>query len=332
MVEAIIGSDFDAEVIGAKSAATGTALNSATVTYQLYTAAGVAVAGASASGTATYVAASSGDYRAVIDATVTATLTDGAAYYVIFIGAQSGADFKARLDIVARAPGQSLLDVATWMEDTGNTSLSIADQRVVGRMITRLTEVLTRKCYPHLLAPKTLTLFALDAPPTNVLILPARPCRSISALYLKYGANGDSSGLTSADLLENYTGYVLDVDDALTGWSRSGKVYRRGASVWGHQVRRNVGRLAGVVEPYRKCVFVSAAVGPAAVNPAATAAMTVALTLMFERRQKGGAVNSESWNGYSASYPGQVTAEAAVNSPEVIGILKDAGLLGMHVM
>lgn len=60
--------------------ATGVATpaNSATITYALKTAAGVAVSGGT--GTLDYISGSSGDYIGVIESTVTSTLTAGAQY------------------------------------------------------------------------------------------------------------------------------------------------------------------------------------------------------------------------------------------------------------
>lgn len=58
----------------------GSYLNSATVTYAIYTAAGEAVSGGT--GSYSYTAASNGDYTATVESTVTADLTDGAMYTV----------------------------------------------------------------------------------------------------------------------------------------------------------------------------------------------------------------------------------------------------------
>lgn len=58
---------------------TGAYLNAATVTYTIYTAAGVAVT--NGTGTLSYVAASNGNYAGTIESTVTSTLTQGNDYY-----------------------------------------------------------------------------------------------------------------------------------------------------------------------------------------------------------------------------------------------------------
>ncbi len=324
-----LNSDKTLELSGARDAATGSFLNAATVTYGLYTSAGVLVP--SGTGTLTYVAASDGNYRGVIESTVTSTLTTGQAYYALITLVQSAYDFQTRIDFQAVAPGQAVIDPQSWYEATGITVTGV-DVTTISRLTGAVSEALTRRCYPKLLVPKTLTLFALDAPAKNVLLLPALPVRSITALYVRYGANGDSSTLEAADLLTAHTDYVLDVDDALTGWSRSGRVFRRGARVWGYESRRDIGRLAGNIDPARKAVFVSAACGPATVSPVAQEVAARIVTQLFNRRKEGAPYSSESWNGRSQSISGPFSAEAAVNSPDVLGLLRDAGLLpGIHV-
>ena len=71
----------------------GSYLNSATVTYAIYTAAGEAVSGGT--GSYSYTAASNGDYTATVESTVTADLTDGAMYVVeVTIVSGSYNDFR----------------------------------------------------------------------------------------------------------------------------------------------------------------------------------------------------------------------------------------------
>ena len=329
--EAVIGSDFSVALYGVRDALTGSYLNSATITFQVYnTATGAAVSGGS--GSLSYVSASNGDYTGVVDAVTTATLTDGAAYYVAYTGAQSGYDFNPRLDFTARAPGESLLDVATWAEEVGLT-LSDADARTVTRMIARVTEILVRKCAPKALFPRTLTLFPLDAPLDRELFVPKPPLRAVTALYYHSGAGGDSSVVdTTADLLTEGVDYMVVRDDPDNPtWSRSGKLLRLNSNCWGYSTVRPVTKLGYKLVPEPGAIFISASCGPATVSPAAQAAASAALTLMFNRRKTGMPLQSESWGGYSYSGAGQFTAESACNSPEVLGILRDAGLLPVHV-
>lgn len=225
----------------------------------------------------------------------------------------------------------AVIDSSAWLSRTG-ISVSGADATSVTNFCSDVSAILTRKCYPVALEPKTLTLWAMDAPPSNELFLPLRPCRSITALYLALGANGDSTQATSDTLLTVNDDYWMPLDDALNNWSRSGRVLRRGSSVWGAEYRRPLNRLGYATDPNRGAIFISGSFGPASgVIDGAQAAAAVAVTLMFQRRKTGAPVQSESWGGYSYSAAGQFTAEAACNSPEVLGILRDAGLLPIHV-
>lgn len=224
----------------------------------------------------------------------------------------------------------AVIDTAGWTARTGITPTG-ADATAIAQFCTDVSEALTRKCYPILLEPKTLTLFAFDAPVSRSLLLP-RPIRAISALYYHSGANGDSSVLDlTADLLDANTDYLSRVDDVLTGWNRSGEVLRLNRSVWGWVPVAPPGALGYRLEVEPGSVFVSGTFGPTTTFPAAANAAATAVTLMFNRRTFGSAFASESWNGRSQSLAAPVTAEAAVNSPEVTGILQAAGLLPIHV-
>lgn len=325
MTSLVIGSDFTVEYLGAKDAATGTALTSGTCTFALYTAAGVAVSG----GTGSCAHVSGGDYRGVLESTAV-SLTSGAAYYLLLTFSQSGYDDVRRVDVVARAPGGVIIDAQYWM-DSAEQTVTGAALNAVNRHIAAVTSALQRKCYPHILTPQTLTLFAFDAPVNRSLFLP-KPVRSISALYYRANAGGDSSVLDlTADLLTPAVDYRSAPTDVLTGWNRTGEIVRLNRSIWGYQGVRPVGQLASRLEPEPGAVFVSASVGPASVDPAVQEAACRAVSLLYQRRKTGAPVQSESWGGFSYSNAGQFTAEAAVNSPEVLGMLKDAGVLPAHV-
>jgi hypothetical protein len=330
-----IGSDYSTVLKGVKNTVSGAALTGATVTFQLYTSAGVAVSGGD--GTASYVSASAGtasdaEFAGVIESTVTTSLTAGLQYYVLYTVSSSGVDFTFREDVTAQSPGAVIIDAGLWSGLTG-TSLTAgsADETSVEMLCAAVAEALTRLCYPILLAPKALTLYACDAPIENEFFTPVRPCRSISAIYLRPGADGDSSLATSDYLLTNYTDYVLDVDDALNGWSRTGRVYRRGSSCWGFELRRPLGRLAYATDPNRKAIFLSGSFGPASVSPVVRQAAATCVTLMYNSRTLGGQVQSNSWNGGSISMASAVTAEAAIHSPDVTALLRSAGVLPVHV-
>lgn len=78
----------------------GSALNSATITYALLDSAGVAVEvdDTPVTGSYTYTPASSGDYTAAIESTVTEVLTPGSLYLLDVTGSQGGYNFRRRLE------------------------------------------------------------------------------------------------------------------------------------------------------------------------------------------------------------------------------------------
>lgn len=80
-----------------------TYLNAATITYALKTAAGVTVVGGT--GTLSYVAASDGNYTAVIDKAVTVLLTENRKYVLWVPIAEGGRDGYRRLELYAKYRG-----------------------------------------------------------------------------------------------------------------------------------------------------------------------------------------------------------------------------------
>jgi len=98
-----VGEDMAIKMTGLKNVITGSYVNDATMTYTLKTAAGVAVTGASAI-SMPYVAASSGDYRGTMDATVSATLSADTLHYLEIT--VSGSVFR-RIPCVAQHRGES---------------------------------------------------------------------------------------------------------------------------------------------------------------------------------------------------------------------------------
>jgi hypothetical protein len=61
------------------------------------------------------------------------------------------------------------------------------------------------------------------------------------------------------------------------------------------------------------------------------AAAARAVGLLFNSREQGGLAQSQSWNGGSFSLASSVTADAAINAPDVLGLLRAAGVVPVHV-
>lgn len=95
-----MGNDHDVSLTGAKRRSSGTYLNAATVTYALC-ATGTTTPVTNGTGTLTYVTGSNGNYLGVIEATVTAALTEGSEYDLIYTFAESGQDASWTLTFTA---------------------------------------------------------------------------------------------------------------------------------------------------------------------------------------------------------------------------------------
>ena len=208
----------------------------------------------------------------------------------------------------------------TWMDWRG-AAVTGDDLTSAASICAAVDRAIREAVFPFVPDPVTVTSHVMDAPVGNALLLPLTPARSITSIYLRWGADGDPSLFTSDYLLTAYTDYVLHLDRPDLGYSKSGIVRRRGSSSWGYEMRRPVGRLAAATDPNRGAVCVTYAAGAASVPDDIFAAAALCVGLLFERRKTGMPLNSESLNGYSYSASGPFTAEAAISSPDVMRIL-----------
>ncbi|AMV25514.1 hypothetical protein VT84_14035 [Gemmata sp. SH-PL17] len=213
----------------------------------------------------------------------------------------------------------ALIDANTWSAFTGQ-SPSGDDLTALSAWCAGVSAAIAKKILPFVAEPLTVTDFICDAPLSLDLVLPRRPIRSVTSLYLNCGAGGDPSRFTSADLLTPGTDYVLWVDDPENQWAGSG-IIRRVNTVWGAEWRRYPHTLASVLGGSRGAVKVTCEVGTLSVPEDIQSAAVAAVTLLMNRRKTGAPTNSESWNGYSVGYSAPFTATAAVNSPDVLGML-----------
>ena len=206
--------------------------------------------------------------------------------------------------------------VAAWSGDT----YSGADSTSLTTIASAVDAAIKRLVWPFQPEATTVTDQILDAPIGNELILPLVPVRSITSVYLHWGAGGDSTEFTSDDLLTQYDDYYLPITDAMNAWSRSGVLLRRGASSWGYELRRTLGRLSTEVDPNRGAVKISYAAGPSSgVADDIEAAAILATLQLYQRRKSALLYVSESWNGRSQSLAPSVFD--ALHSPEVAGLL-----------
>lgn len=209
---------------------------------------------------------------------------------------------------------------AGYVAFTGGTYDATA-QTALTAILGGVEAAVKRLCSPFLFEPATLTDVILDAPwSSDTLLLPALPVRSVTTLYCRADARGVAANFTAADLLTAGTDYQLVIDDFVNGWARAGRVRRLNRNVWGVEYRRPLGRLGYEPQPGAGAIKVTFEAGCAAVPAEVTQAVYLATGLVYARR--GGApVTSESWNNASRSFAGPFTADAAVNSPDVMALL-----------
>lgn len=192
-----------------------------------------------------------------------------------------------------------------------------------------IDDAIKRLLAPYYPEPKTLADIILDAPPSRELILPVRPARSITSVYYNPVAHGLASNFTADHLIDNTDGdeYQLTLD-AITGRNERG-ILRRVNRNWGYARHSPNERLGYEIEPERGAIKISYLAGPTAVPPAIASAAFFAALLMYQRRERGAPMQSESENGYSYSLASAFTADAAIRTPEVMGLLKP--FLTVHI-
>lgn len=211
-----------------------------------------------------------------------------------------------------------------WQTFSGAT-LTTDQLASIGSIVIEVDAAIKRLCRPWLFEPQTFTNVILDAPLEDELLLPVIPVRSITSLYVSPAANGDPTLFTANDLLAPYTGYLLDLDDPVNGYSKSGVVYCRNAGgwlggsggSWGGEVRGSAGRLTGELTPGRRAIKVSFLAGCLTVPDDVRLAANMATSLIYFRRLRGVTAQSESWNGASYSLASPMLAMAALESPDV---------------
>lgn len=208
----------------------------------------------------------------------------------------------------------------TWMDWRG-TAVTGDDLTSAAAICAAVDRAIREAVFPFVPDPVTVTSHVMDAPVGNALLLPLTPARSITSIYLRWGADGDPALFTSDYLLTAYTDYVLHLDRPDLGYSKSGIVRRRGSSSWGYEMRRPVGRLAAATDPNRGAVCVTYAAGPASVPDDIFGAACQAVSLLWGQRSDGAPAASESWNGYSRSLSGPYTAAGVLETPTIASVL-----------
>ncbi len=213
----------------------------------------------------------------------------------------------------------------TGQEFTGD------DATAISRICAAVSDALAKHLRPYSPVPVTLSGHVMDAPNGNVLIVPVLPVRTLTSIYLRWFANGDSTAFTSDDLLTVNTDYWMPTD-AFDGYSRDGKVFRRNGGLWACEWRYpNTRALAPVIDPNRGAIKITATCGETSVPEAIRGAAALMVSLVYNRRKDGAPYASESWNGRSQSLAGPFTATSALDSPDVQAMLRPYRSALVHV-
>jgi hypothetical protein len=219
----------------------------------------------------------------------------------------------------------AILTLAEYKTFLGVTDTDTARDASWTAIIAEVCDAINQACRPWLFEPTTVTAI-VDAPLDDQLVLPVIPVRSITSLYLNWTASGDPAAFTSDNLLTQYTQYWLEIDDPVNSYSESGIVYKRAGSWngqnWGGERRWPVQALGSTLEVGRGAIKVVLAAGTLTVPANVQLAACLMTSLIFNRREKGAPLNSESWNAYSYSTNSAITAMGAINSPDVVGLLR----------
>lgn len=213
----------------------------------------------------------------------------------------------------------AIIDPIRWQDIRGVT-VTGDDLASATAICAMVDAAVRRQIHPFVPEPVTITNHVFDAPVGHKLTLPVLPVRSITSIYVRWGANGDSAAFTSDDLLTEFTDYYFPQDDPVRGYSRSGVVYRRNSSSWGCEWVRPVNRLAPDLDPNRGAVKATWLAGPASVPDDLFGVAATAVTLLYTRRLTGMPVTNESWNGYSYGLAAPFLT-SFLQQPDVIDVL-----------
>lgn len=174
---------------------------------------------------------------------------------------------------------------------------------------------------PFIPESTTFTSVILDAPLGNVLLLPNVPVRSITSLYLRWGANGEAAAFTSDYLLTVNDDYYMPIDTQPEAYSRSGRVFRRGIDVWGYEARRPLGRLAATIDPNRGAISATYVAGPTSVPSDLSAVAVLLVSKMLNSKKFGSMATSASLNTASYSLPGAALEAGIFGDPTIRSML-----------
>lgn len=211
----------------------------------------------------------------------------------------------------------AFLTLANWKTNTGTTSTDATRDAAITAMLAQVEDAIKKRLHQPV-ESATYTEY-YDAPVGPLLALRWLPVSSVTSIHYHPGANGDPAAFVAGDALTQYEQWVLEADQA-DGTSRCGLVRRVGAAGWGMNYRRPAGRLAPNLEPGRKSLKVVYTAGYSSVPASILAAGYLMTSRLYESRQRGFPVNSESLNSYSYS-ASNATADSLLDMPDIHALL-----------
>lgn len=139
----------------------------------------------------------------------------------------------------------------------------------------------------------------IDAPATDRIVLRYWPVVTITSVKVAYMSNGDPSKFTSDTLWDQYTDWILEVDES-DGSSRCG-VLRATQGYWSVNYRRPPGRLTSRLDPDFRAVQIVYVAGYLAIPSSLKTAAQIMTSRIFNSRLAGFSPGSASLNGGSYS-------------------------------
>lgn len=159
-----------------------------------------------------------------------------------------------------------------------------------------------------------------NAPTTDRIALRQWPVSSVTTVKVAQGSNGDPAKFTSDTLLDQYTDWILEVDQS-NGTSRSG-ILRNVNGWWGVSYTRPVGRLASRIDPDYRAVQVVYVAGYVQIPQSLKSAALLMTSRLFHMRKFGLIPGSASLNGASYSLQQMGNATGLLSDPAVQDFLK----------
>lgn len=213
-------------------------------------------------------------------------------------------------------PAPIIIDLPEYRALSGYTSTQVPDT-VLLPIINETNDAIARFIRQPL-DSKTYTQY-YNAPPSPRIPLRQWPVTAVTTVKVAYFSGGDPTAFDANTVWNQYTDWVLEVDDSDES-SRQG-VLRSLRGYWGYQFRYPPGRLAYDMSPDWKAVQVVYTAGYEQIPQSLKSAALLIVGRLYLMR-RGLLPASASLNGGSYSYQSFNTAMGMLNDPTVQDYLR----------